>query len=303
MLIRTFFTSAALLAASFLAPPAALASADDSRDGAGRAASGTAADAVAMVTDRQGRVQMTDNGRARPVALLDYLRAGTELKLSGGATVTLVYFATGTQYTLTGEGGARMQADQPAVSGKVKLASNAMRQGALVVNARKETAQGALVMKSVPQPIQPLSPAESRVLDARPSFTWKSPKAKPPYRFALTDAGKQVVIEGTVKTAQFELPPGIKLVEGARYTWHVEGKTAKGEVLVGETSFDVATAAEREQVSRARPAAGAAFSERVTYATILDGMGFRDEARKEWRKLAAERKGDIRLRVRANKEH
>jgi hypothetical protein len=83
----------------------------------------------------------------------------------------------------------------------------------------------------------------------------------------------------------------------------VEGKTAKGEVLAGEASFDVATAAERGQVSQARPAPGAAFSERVTYATILDGMGFRDEARKEWRKLSAERKGDIRLRVRANKEH
>lgn len=287
MLLRKLFASAALLAASFLVAPAASA----------------AADAVAMVTDRQGKVQLADNGRARPVALLDYLRAGTELKLGRGASVTLVYFATGTQYTLTGEGGARIQADQPAVSGKAKLASSAMRQGALVANARKETAQGALVMKSVPQPIQPLSPADTRVLDARPGFTWKSPKAKPPYRFALTDTGKQVVVEGTVKAAHFELPPGIKLVEGARYTWHVEGRSAKGEVLAGETSFDVATAAEREQVAQARPAAGATFAERVTYATILDGMGFRDEARKEWRKLAAERKGDIRLRVRANKEH
>lgn len=262
-----------------------------------------ASEAVAMVTDRQGKVQVAENGRARPAALLDYLRPNAELTLGRGASVTVVYFASGTQYVLSGEGSVRIQADRPAVAGNVKLASNAMRQGALVANARKETAQGALVMKTAPQPIQPLSPADSRILEARPLFTWKAPKAKPPYRFTLTDAQKQVIIEGEVKAMRFELPPGITLAEGARYSWRVEGKTAKGEALTGEASFDVATAVERAQVGQARPAPGAAFSERVTYATILDGMGFRDEARKEWRKLAAERKGDIRLRVRANKEH
>ena len=41
----------------------------------------------------------------------------------------------------------------------------------------------------------------------------------------------------------------------------------------------------------------------MTYAVmILDGMGFRDVARRQlWHQLAAERPKDIRLRVRANK--
>ncbi len=287
MLLRKLFMSAALLAASFLAVPAASA----------------AADAVAMVTDRQGKVQIADNGRARPLALLDYLRAGAELKLARGASVTLVYFSTGTQYVLAGEGGAHIQADRPATAGKVKLTSSAMRQGALVANARKETAQGALVMKTAPQPIWSLSPADGKILDTRPVFRWESKRVKPPYRVTLTDDHGTRVAGGETKTTSYALPAGVTLHDGARYSWRVEGQAKGSAGQVSEASFEVATAAERGQVAQARPVPGAPFSERVTYATILDGMGFRDAARQEWRRLSAERKGDIRLRVRANKEH
>lgn len=285
MLLRRFFVSAALLAASFLVVPSA-----------------PAAEAVAMVTDRQGKAQIVEGARARPLALLDYLRPDTELKLGRGASVTLVYFASGTQYVLSGEGGARIQADQPAPQGSVKVSSNAMRQGALVANARKETAQGALVMKTAPQPIWGLSPADGKILETRPVFHWESKRVKPPYRLTLNDASGARVAEGEVKGTSYALPANVTLHEGVRYSWRVEGRAGKA-IEGGEASFEIATAAEREQISQARPAAGATFSERVTYATILDGMGFRDDARRVWRQLAAERKGDIRLRVRANKEH
>jgi hypothetical protein len=301
MLLRKFLMTAALFAASFLVVPASSA-ADDSRDGGGRAKSGTLAEAVAMVTDRQGKVQIVEGARARPLALLDYLRPDTELRLARGASVTLVYFATGTQYVLAGEGGARIRADKPAPQGSATVSSSAMRQGALVANARKETAQGALVMKTAPQPIWGLSPADGKILDTRPVFRWESRRVRPPYRVTLNDASGARVAEGDVTGTSYTLPANVTLHDGARYTWRVEGHVGK-ETQGGEASFDVATAAEREQLNQARPAASASFSERVTYATILDGMGFRDDARKVWRQLAAERKGDIRLRVRANKEH
>jgi hypothetical protein len=256
-----------------------------------------------MVTDLQGKAQLVDEGRKRPLAMLDYLRSGAEVKLGKDARVTLVYFQNSTQYVFTGEGAVSVTAARPEALAGAKLASNEMRQGALVANARKETAQGALVMKTAPQPIQPLSPTDTRVLEARPVFVWKSPKAKPPYRFTLTDAAGQVVARAEVKATRLELPAGAGLTEGASYAWRVEGQTAKGEALVGEASFGVATSAEREKLKQARPAAAAAFAERVTYAAILDGMGFREEARGHWRALAAERPKDIRLRVRANKEH
>ncbi|MEK7815453.1 MAG: hypothetical protein AAB294_01365 [Pseudomonadota bacterium] len=262
-----------------------------------------AADAVAMVTDLAGKAQVVDEGRKRPLALLDYLRLGAEVKLGKDARVTLVYFQNSTQYVIAGEGTVRVTPNKPEVSGGAKLTANEMRQGALVANARKETAQGALVMKTAPQPIQPLSPVDTRVLDAHPVFVWKSPKAKPPFHLTLTDANKQVVTQADVKAMRFGLPAGVTLADGARYTWRVEGRTSKGEALVGEASFEVATAVERDKVRQARPTPDAAFSERVTYAVILDGMGFRDDARQLWRQLAAERPKDIRLRVRANKEH
>ncbi len=286
MLLRKFFVSLALLAASFLIAPAA----------------SVAAEAVAMVTDRQGRVQVVEGARARPLALLDYLRPDTELKLARGASVTLVYFASGTQYVLSGEGGARIQADKPAPQGSVTVSSNIMRQGALVANARKETAQGALVMKTAPQPIWGLSPADGKILNTRPVFHWESKRVKPPYRITLNDASGARVAESEVKGTSYALPASVALHDGVRYTWRVEGRVGK-ELQGSEANFEIATVAEREQINQARPAAGASFSERVTYATILDGMGFRDDARRVWRQLAAERKGDIRLRVRANKEH
>jgi hypothetical protein len=262
-----------------------------------------AADAVAMVTDLQGPARLVDEGRQRPLALLEYLRPGHEVRLGKNARVTLIYFQSGTQYVAGGEGTVRIAVAKPEVAGGATLAGSETRQAALAASARKDVVQGALVMKTVPQPIQPLSPADTRVLDTRPVFVWKSPKAKPPFHLTLTDANKQVVAQADVKAMRFELSPSVTLMEGARYTWRVEGKTAKGEALVGEASFEVATAAERDKVRQARPTSGAAFSERVTYAVILDGMGFRDDARQLWRQLAAERPKDIRLRVRANKEH
>ncbi len=262
-----------------------------------------AADAVAMVTDLQGPARLTDEGRQRPLALLEYLRPGHEVRLGKNARVTLIYFQSGTQYVAGGEGTVRIAATKPEVAGGATLAGSETRQAALAASARKDVVQGALVMKIAPQPIQPLSPVDTRVLDARPVFVWKSPKAKPPFQFTLTDANKQAVTRADAKATRFELPAGVTLADGARYAWRVEAKTAKGETLVGEASFEAATAAERDQVRRARPTPAAAFSERVTYAAILDGMGFRDDARQLWRQLAAERPQDIRLRVRANKEH
>ncbi|MEK7191719.1 MAG: hypothetical protein AAB153_05425 [Pseudomonadota bacterium] len=262
-----------------------------------------AADAVAMVTDLQGPARLVDEGRQRPLALLEYLRPGHEVRLGKNARVTLIYFQSGTQYVAGGEGTVRIAATKPEVAGGATLAGSETRQAALAASARKDVVQGALVMKIAPQPIQPLSPMDTRVLNAHPVLVWKSPKAKPPFHLTLTDANKQVVAQADVKATRFELPTGATLADGARYTWRVEGRTSKGDPVIGEASFDVATAAERDKLNQARPAAGAAFSERVTYAVILDGMGFRDDARQLWRQLAAERPKDIRLRVRANKEH
>ncbi|MEK7796818.1 MAG: hypothetical protein AAB315_05130 [Pseudomonadota bacterium] len=256
-----------------------------------------------MVTDLQGPARLVDEGRQRPLVLLEYLRPGHEVRLGKNARVTLIYFQSGTQYVAGGEGTVRIAATKPEVAGGATLAGSETRQAALAASARKDVVQGALVMKIAPQPIQPLSPMDTRVLNAHPVLVWKSPKAKPPFHLTLTDANKQVVAQADVKATRFELPAGVTLADGARYTWRVEGRTSKGDPVIGEASFDVATAAERDKLNQARPAAGAAFSERVTYAVILDGMGFRDDARQLWRQLAAERPKDIRLRVRANKEH
>ncbi len=261
-----------------------------------------AAEAVAMVTDLQGRARLVEDGRQRPLALLEYLRPGHEVRLAKGASLTLIYFQSGTQYAAAGEGSVRIAAAKPEAAGGAKLTASETRQAALAASARKDVVQGALVMKTSPTPVALLSPAEGKLLDARLTFRWESKRVKPPYRFTLLEEKGARLVETQVSGTSYALPAEVKLREGTRYVWRVEGQA--GTASQGsEAGFEIATAAERDKLSQARPAAGAAFAERVLYATILDGMGFREEARGQWRKLAAERPNDIRLRVRANKEH
>ena len=77
-----------------------------------------AADAVAMVTDLQGPARLVEEGRQRPLALLEYLRPGHEVRLGKNARVTLIYFQSGTQYVAGGEGHGAYRGGQTRGGGR-----------------------------------------------------------------------------------------------------------------------------------------------------------------------------------------
>ena len=74
-------------------------------------------------------------------------------------------------------------------------------------------------------------------------------------------------------------------------------RLANGRRYLSAGDFSIATAELRERVEALRPATGAPVSEPVAYAAWLEQEELKDEARKHWRALAAERPEDARLRA------
>ena len=81
------------------------------------------------------------------------------------------------------------------------------------------------------------------------------------------------------------------------YRWAVSTRLPDGRKYSSVGEFSVANAELRSQAAALRVAADAAVPARVAYAVWLDQAGLKDEARKLWRLLAAERPEDARLRV------
>ena len=69
-----------------------------------------------------------------------------------------------------------------------------------------------------------------------------------------------------------------------------------GRRYVSAGDFSVAPAALRSQAEALRPGQGTPVSERVAFAAWLEQMELRDEARRYWKALVAERPNDARLR-------
>jgi len=85
-------------------------------------------------------------------------------------------------------------------------------------------------------------------------------------------------------------------MEGTAYRWEISARLADGRKYSNEGDFSIAPATLRAQAVSLRPPGAARLSNRVTYALWLEQMELRDEARRVWRALAAERPEDTELR-------
>ena len=144
--------------------------------------------------------------------------------------------------------------------------------------------------------IRLLSLARTATLDPNPEFRWEA-DAKAKYRFELTDETGRSLHEAEVMGGSFTLPDSLRLAEGVGYTWQVSARLADGRRYIGAGDFRIATAELQAQARGLRPADGAPVSERVAYAAWLEQEQLRDEARKYWRVLSAERPGDAKLKA------
>jgi len=272
-----------LLACAALAPAAA-----QSPDGPG------------LVLDVQGAATIDGRGKA---AILAGLAPGTEVSLAPGARMVVLDNASGRQYELAGPGafrwsGGRMEVVRPGQLAMREPTAPAFRD----VRVRtSRLAQASIAMRGNGDDgaVQLGFPVATWLTERPDAFRWTAVSDATGYRFALTDGTGRALHEARVKVNTVELPAGVVLDPGRTYGWQVIADLADGKSVEGWTEFGVASPELRARIERARPAAGASFGDRVIHALLLEELGAREEARRLWAALSAERPGDADLAQRA----
>ena len=268
----------------------------------GMAAAG-GAKPVAMVTDLQGKATLATDAKTASLSILSELKQGARVQLGAGARATVVYLDSGQEYQMAGPAEVQFGADSPqsirgAAPRKHGVAFSRSHE-AIRINPVQVT-QGAIVMRRMPNPGQKLkllSLSDTTTLELRPLFQWQPPQPGLHYQIALLDDTGNPLLDTTTDSSTVQLPESVKLQPGIGYTWVVSAKDATGKSYSNAGDFSLALVELRAQVKRLRPAADAPVSERVVFATWLEQMHLRDEARKYWKGIAADRQSDARLKV------
>ena len=261
---------------------------------------GAYAQPVAMVTDLTGKAQIQGDAQKTNVSILAEIDADRQIRLEPGATLVAIYLKSGHEYSVRGPALIQFKAEAP-----VALSGNAPQQRASTLTKDPQirikpmgVVQGALVMRSA-RPgarLKLLSPNGAKILDLNPAFRWQGIENVTTYQFELIDDSGKTLLETPVEGTALKLPPQILLKEGATYTWEVSVRTADGRKYSSAGDFGVAPADLRARIESLRPRKNSQLSERVAFAAWLEQLELKEEARKYWKDLSAERPEDARLR-------
>lgn len=254
-----------------------------------------------MVTDLQGKAVVASEGKARDVTILAELAAGAQVQLDAGAAMVVLYLETGDEYVFKGPAQIVFRLNQPdVISGaKPEKRGSALGKGGREIRIKPlGMAQGAMVMRRAPVArIRLLTLSGTGTLDVQPEFRWQEVQPGVTYQFEISDDTGRTLHEVQITATSIKLPSGVPLIEGVAYTWEVSARLADGRKYSNAGDFSVAPASLRALAENLRPAATAPVSMRVVYAAWLDQMELKDEARKYWKALCAERPEDIRLKA------
>lgn len=240
---------------------------------------------VAFVADVRGSATIEGDGKLN---FLTELAPGTRLLLGTGATASITFAASGSEFTLAGPGEfaislSDVKADKGATPEKRTVVT---LPDPTVVTRLSQAATASVRMRSIspPPPAQAVLeyPVDARVATLQPILRWKGDMSTDGVMVRVQDtSGKQVL--KTQMQPNAKAPP-IKLSPGTRYTWTI--MTPKG--VVAEASFETLPA---DVVSRAENSRSGAktFSDRVMHALLLQDLGATQDAREAWIGLARER--------------
>jgi hypothetical protein len=210
-----------------------------------------------------------------------------------------VYLQGGDEYTFAGPAQIKFRSSEPQVLKGAKPKRRASPLGRGVAVKPVNVTQAAFVMRSgrTAARIKLLTLSGTRTLEAAPEFRWLEIERGTQYRFELTDDSGKSLIETTAQGGSLRLPATVRLSEGTQYMWELSARLPDGRRYVSTGDFSVATSELRARAESMRPSAGAPVSQRVAYAAWLEDMELRDEARKYWKALAAERPDDSKLKA------
>ena len=257
---------------------------------------------VAIVTDVSGKaVQEGAPGRGQ-ISILSEVAPGARVQLAEGARLTAVYFTSGDEYTFAGAAQIQFRSEGPQVLSGAAAQRRANPLGAAgkaVTIGLRGVAQSGFVMRGVVNTarIKLLTLSGTKTLESSPEFRWQETGPGTRYHFRLIDDAGKVLHETEVEATTLRLPTAVRLREGVSYAWELSAQLNDGRRHVIPGDFSVASAALRTQMEMLRPAEGAPVAERVLFAVWLERSELRDEARKYWKALAAERPDDAGLRA------
>ena len=262
----------------------------------------SAAQPVAMVVDLGGRVTWD---RVAAVHITDAVEAERALTLEPGARMGIVFLKNGVEQAFTGPARITFKADATveggravstrklqALQGKLQLKPSPLAQASVVMKEMVfEEAIRAPSLSDWPR----LTPKGPSLQDPSPEFTWSTlPGAK--FTFLITDDQQHTVLEATVTEPRLKLPLPSRLRGGKSYHWLLRAELPDASQRHDSGSFRLLDEAERADLQAAKPGPEAGFSDRLLYASLLDQLGVKDEAKSCWRALALERPNDPNLR-------
>ncbi|MEO8858131.1 MAG: hypothetical protein ABI343_14205 [Burkholderiaceae bacterium] len=257
--------------------------------------------AAAMVTDLQGKASVSLAGRSFDATILSEIEAGAQVQLPGGTTLVVLYLDGGREYAFKGPAQILFRPTQPELISGVQPEVRSPSLGNRVRIKPVGLAQGSLVMRKLATPrIRLLSPSGTRVLEGQPDFHWQELQPGLKYQIEVADETGRSLVEAQVDSPSFKMPVDVQLKEGAFYTWAVSARLPDGRKYLSMGEFSLASAELREQAIALRVGASEPVSSRVAYATWLDQMELKDEARKYWRTLSSERPEDMKLKALAD---
>lgn len=259
----------------------------------------SAAQPVAMVVDLTGRAAWD---RIEPVHITDAVMPERLLTLDPEARLVVVFLKTGTEQVFTGPAHIRFKADGTveggkaastrrlqALQGKLQLKPAALAQASVVM---KEMAFESEFRRDDWPGLKPNGPG---LLDPSPEFTW-APLSGAKFTFRITDDKQRPVLNVTGTEARQKLPAPSPLRGGRTYQWHLLAECPDGSRRTESGHFRLLDEAERAGLRAAKPGPEAGFADRLLYASLLDQLGVKDEAKALWQALARERPEDPNLR-------
>ena len=254
---------------------------------------------IAIVTDLQGKASLTYQGRTTDATIASVIEAGTQLQLAANASMVVLYFEPGAEFALRGPAQVTFRSNQPESTSGAAAQRRNPAAGPPIRIKPVGVGQGAFVMRSVSTVarIRLLSASGTRVLETQPEFRWQEPQGALRYQVEIADDTGRLLHDAVVDGAALSLPAGLQLREGMSYSWAVSTRLPDGRKYSSTGEFSVANADLRSQAAALRLAVDASVSSRVAYALWLDQAELRDEARKLWRVLAAERPEDEQLKA------
>jgi hypothetical protein len=259
----------------------------------------TAGEAVALVTDVQGKAELSSTGEMRAVTVMTAIAPGAEVVLGSASRMVLVWLATGEELTFAGPASIRFSAAEAQLpSGASPSRRASALKDATVRFPNTGITQTAVVMRSGAKGrrIRLLSPAGTNTLEPTPEFRWQAIPGVSQYRVELTDIGGRRLLERDVAGDAYRLPSTITLEDGVSYIWGVSARLPDGRIHSNHADFKLLPAEQRARVERLRPSADASVAERVAFAAWLHSQELFDEARKYWKDAAVERPEDDLLR-------